>query len=54
MIIKNDRTRRKFIWDMVQNYLYIAAYYLNIRFRFFKEHVLRLFFGYIDEWSRYK
>jgi hypothetical protein len=51
---EDDHTRRKFIWDMVQNHPHIVAHYLDIRFRLFKEHVLRPFFGYTDEWSRYE
>ena len=51
---EDDRTRRRFIWDMVQNHPHIVAHYLDIRFRLFKEHVLRPFFGYTDEWSRYE
>src|ERR1700733_12028574 len=39
---------------MVQNHPHIVAHYLDIRFRLFKEHVLRPFFGYTDEWSRYE
>jgi ATP-dependent DNA helicase PIF1 len=50
----DDRIRRQFIWDMVQNHPHIVAHYLDIRFRLFKEHVLRPFFGYTDEWSRYE
>lgn len=51
---EDDHTRRKFIWDMVQNHPHIVAHYLDARFRLFKEHVLRPFFGYTDEWSRYE
>ena len=50
----DDRARRHFIWDMVQNCPHIVAHYLDIRFRLFKEHVLRPFLGYADEWSRYE
>jgi hypothetical protein len=52
--VEDDRTRRQFIWDMVQNHPHIVAHYLDIRFRLFKEHVLRPFFGYVDEWCRYE
>ena len=39
---------------MVQNHPHIVAYYLDIWFWLFKEHVLWPFFGYTDEWSWYK
>lgn len=48
---EGDRTRRRFIWDMVQNYLHNVAHYLNVRFRLFKEHILRPFLGHTDEWQ---
>merc|ERR1712093_593311 len=51
---EDDHTRYKFIWDMVQSHSHIVANYLDIRFRLFKEHVLRPFLGYTDEWSRYE
>ena len=46
--------RHIFTWDMVQSHPHIIAHFLDIRFRLFKEQVLRPFFGYTDEWSRYE
>ncbi|KIX00539.1 uncharacterized protein Z518_10679 [Rhinocladiella mackenziei CBS 650.93] len=51
---RDDRLRRQFIWEMVQSHPHIIASYLDIRFRVFKERVLRPFFGYTDEWSRFE
>lgn len=51
---EDDRTPHHFIWDMVQNHPHIVAHCLDIRFRLFKERVLRRFLGYTDEWSRYE
>jgi hypothetical protein len=50
----DDRTRRTFIWDRVQNNPYIVAYYLVIRLQAFMDHVLCLFLGFTDSWDRFK
>jgi hypothetical protein len=39
----DDRIRRQFIWDRIQNYPHIVAHYLVLRLQAFTEHVLRPF-----------
>jgi len=50
----DDRTRRAFIWDGVQNNPHIVAHYLSIRLKAFTEHVLRPHFGFADSWARFE
>ena len=52
MITANDHTRRKWIWDSVQDNPHIIAHYLLLRLNSFKKHVLRPFLGYVDHWDR--
>jgi hypothetical protein len=42
------------VWSNIQDYPYIVAYYLDIRFRAFLKHVVRLSLGVTDYWTRYK
>jgi ATP-dependent DNA helicase PIF1 len=50
----DDRTRRTFIWDGVQNNPHIVAHYLVIRLQAFTEHILRPFLGFTDSWDRFE
>src|SRR5271168_3662376 len=50
----DDRTRRTFIWDGVQNNPHIVAHYLVIRLQAFTEHVLRPSLGFTDSWDRFE
>jgi len=50
----DDRTRRAFIWDGVQNNPHIVAHYLVIRLRAFTEHVSRPLSGFTDSWDRFE
>ena len=50
----NDATRRKFVWDQVQDQPHLIAHYLVIRFQAFTDHVLRPFLGFTDYWYRFE
>ena len=50
----DDRKRRTFIWDGVQNNPHVIAHYLVIRLQAFTEHVLRPFLGFMDSWDRFE
>lgn len=46
----NDAIQCKFVWDRVQDHLYLIAHFLVIRFQAFTGHVLRPFLGFTDYW----
>jgi ATP-dependent DNA helicase PIF1 len=50
----DDRTRRKFVWDRVQDHPHLIAHYLAIRFHAFMDHVLRPLLGFTDYWYRFE
>ena len=50
----NDHTRRKFVWDRVQDHPHLIAHYLVIRFHAFMDHVLRPLLGFTDYWYRFE
>jgi ATP-dependent DNA helicase PIF1 len=52
--LANDPTRRKFVWDGVQENPHLIAHYLAIRFQAFTDHVLRPLLGFTDYWSRFE
>ena len=50
----DEHTRRRFIWDGVQNNPRIVAYSLVIRSQAFTEHVLRPYLHFADSWDRFE
>jgi hypothetical protein len=46
---RSEIARRQFIWDRIQNYPYIVAYYLKIRFRTFITQVLQPLLRFTDD-----
>jgi hypothetical protein len=54
MVLQPDTVQRRFIWQAVQDYPYLIAYYLLIQFWTFIEYVLQPFLGFIDHWYRFE
>jgi Helitron helicase-like domain at N-terminus len=50
----DDRTRRTWVWEGVQNNPHIVAHYLLIRLRAFTDHVLRPLLRFTDSWVRFE
>jgi hypothetical protein len=50
----NNATRRKFVWDRVQDHPHLIAHYLLIRFQAFTDHVLKPLLGFVDYWYRFE
>lgn len=50
----DDRTRRTFVWEGVQNNPHIVAHYLALRLRAFTKHVLHPLLGFADSWDRFE
>jgi ATP-dependent DNA helicase PIF1 len=50
----SDMQRKKIVWENVQNNPHVIAYWLNLRFSLFCEHVLRPFLRYDDFWYRFE
>jgi ATP-dependent DNA helicase PIF1 len=50
----NNETRRKIVWENVQNNPHIVAHYLEIRFRIFLKTVLKQHFNVEDHWYRFE
>jgi ATP-dependent DNA helicase PIF1 len=50
----NDRIRKTFIWEGVQQNPHIVAHYFVLRLRAFAEHVLRPVLGFTDSWDRFE
>jgi hypothetical protein len=50
----NNATRRKFVWDRVQDHPHLIAHFLVIRFQAFTDHVLKPLLGFADYWYRFE
>jgi ATP-dependent DNA helicase PIF1 len=50
----DDRVRRAWVWEAVQNNPHIVAHYLLIRLQAFTDHVLRPLLKFSDSWDRFE